>query len=451
LVRLQSAKDLDPLGGNTAPGMPVLDRKSVQPMRIAMFYHAVIKKSAIGALHLRLLEATYREHDFTVFSILFENPCPERIRWVRVPIPKRPAALTFLAFHLVAPLCYWWHRFRRGVRFDVVQFVSSDLSFGDISSAHFCNRAYLQRHWKESQSEGVRRLSHWALYRLGALTEPLAYRRARLITACSLGLKREIEEEYPFAHGKIRICHNGVNVRRMQRPADFNREQFRSKLGLTQEDIVLSFTALGAFERKGLPLLLEGLSRVDEPRLKLVVVGGLADMVSRYRRRATNLGLGGRVILVGSRDDVRPYLWATDAFAFPSHYEAFPLAVLEAAAARLPLIVTDLNGVDEFLRDGMNGILIAGGSAGDVQQALTRFLKMSAQERRGMGTRARDAASYYSMERFVSSWRDLYEDFRTSRTVSGNPRRDLSIPRVVCNQKEQASSTWHPLQHKRER
>lgn len=388
-----------------------------------MFHQTVISRSAIGNLHLRLLEAACGEHEFTVFSILFENPRPVRIRWVRVPVPKRPAVLAFLTFHLAAPLWYWWYRLRRGVRFDIVQFVSSDLSFGDISSSHFCNRSYLRHHWKPSRSAGRRRLSHWLLYRLGALTEPLAYRRARLIAVCSQGLGKEIGEEYPFAKGKIRVCHNGVDVRRMQRPDHFDRARFRATLGVSPEDTVLSFTALGAFERKGLPLLLQGMSLIGNPNLKLLVVGGPADMISQYRLRAAALGLGNSVTFVGNQDDVRPYLWASDGFAFPSHYEAFPLAVLEAAAAGLPLIVADLSGVEEFLKDGVNGILFAERSPEGIRQGLSRFLEMSAEERREMGARSLHAASCYSLERFVSTWRDIYQECRRLAVGRTNEHR----------------------------
>jgi len=323
---------------------------------------------------------------------------------VRVPVPTRPAVLAFLGFHIAAPLFYFCYRLRHGARFDLVQFVSSDLTFGDISSSHFCNRSYMRHHWKQSQSEGLRRLSHWLLYQLGSLAEPLAYRRAQLITVCSRGLGKEIGKEYPFAKRKIRLCQNGVDFRRMQPPADFNREGFRAGLGMRREDIVLSFTALGAFGRKGLPHLLEGMSIIRNPELKLVVVGGPADMVLQYRHRAVGLGLANQVAFVGNQDDVRPYLWASDGFAFPSHYEAFPLAVLEAAAAGLPLIVTSVSGVEEFLMDGINGILIADRSPDGVRRGLSRFLDMSVKDRQEMGARARLAVSCYSLERFVSTW-----------------------------------------------
>lgn len=75
-------------------------------MRVAIFDYATVPAYGTGKYNLRLLRGLCREHDFTAFSTAFENPAPERIRWVRVPCPRRPLALLFVSFHLLAPLFY---------------------------------------------------------------------------------------------------------------------------------------------------------------------------------------------------------------------------------------------------------------------------------------------------------------------------------------------------------
>ncbi len=102
-------------------------------MRIAVLDYRVVPTNPIGGCHLRMLKGLCREHQFTVFAPEFQNPDPDRIEWVRVPVPKRPLALLFIAFHAIAPFYYWFYRLRRGVRFDAVQIVESKFSFGDIS------------------------------------------------------------------------------------------------------------------------------------------------------------------------------------------------------------------------------------------------------------------------------------------------------------------------------
>src|SRR5580692_1486992 len=73
-------------------------------MRIALFDYLVTSDNAIGKCDLAILSALCDEHDFTVFSSRFENPRPDRIRWVRVPAPPRPMVLLYVIFHLTAPL-----------------------------------------------------------------------------------------------------------------------------------------------------------------------------------------------------------------------------------------------------------------------------------------------------------------------------------------------------------
>src|SRR5262245_66221895 len=116
-------------------------------MRIAVFDYRIVPTNPIGGCHLRMLAGLSREHEFTVFAVEFENPDPARIRWVRVPAIKRPMALLYLSFHVLAPLCYLLERIRRGARYDLKQMVESHLSFGDVSYSQFCHRAYLKEQW----------------------------------------------------------------------------------------------------------------------------------------------------------------------------------------------------------------------------------------------------------------------------------------------------------------
>jgi glycosyltransferase involved in cell wall biosynthesis len=254
-------------------------------------------------------------------------------------------------------------------------------------------------------------LRHWLRgldHLLHALLEPLVYRRVRRIVVPSRGLARELAEEYPYTQKKLHLLPNPVDMGRMAPPADFDRVGFRCELGAVAEDVVLVFVALGHFERKGLPALLGALQQVAQPNLKLMVVGGQPGLITDYQEKARGLGLGDRVIFAGTTRDVRPYFWAADAFVFPSYYEAFSLVSLEAAAAGLPLIATPINGVEEFLRDGENGILVDGTAEG-ISRGITRFLSLSEEARRTMGLQARHDVGQYATENFVEAWRQFYE------------------------------------------
>jgi len=64
------------------------------------------------------------------------------------------------------------------------------------------------------------------------------------------------------------------------------------------------------------------------------------------------------IIQVGFQKDVRPYLSVSDVFVFPSYREGFPNAVMQAGAMGLPCIVTDINGCNEIIEDGVTGLII---------------------------------------------------------------------------------------------
>jgi glycosyltransferase involved in cell wall biosynthesis len=376
-------------------------------VKIAIFDYSITVQNAIGKCNLGVLKALCHDHDCTVFSVELENPCPERIRWVRVPAVRRPLALLFISFHLLAPLFYLWHRLRYRVRFDLVQIVESNLVFGDIVYSHSCHRMFLQRYWKKVGAKGIRGALRWLDHWLHARLEPWTYRRASHIVVPSQGFARELGSMYPFVNSKIRVVANAVDLDAMRCPEHFDRDEFRKELGLTSQDIVLAFVALGHYELKGLPLLLEALARNEDGRLKVIVVGGSRGLVDEYRRRAIRMGLNGKAMFFGTRRDVRPYLWAADALAHPSLHEVFPLAPLEAAAAGLPLLVTRLNGVEEFLREGENGFVMQR-EVPAMSDCIARFAQMPLARRRMMGQQAQADIACYSAAEFASAWSRVY-------------------------------------------
>ena len=384
------------------------------PIRIAVLDYFVVPSNPIGGCHRRMLEGLADEHEFTVFAVRFDNPRPDRIRHVRVPAPSRPLALLFVVFHVTAPLVLLAHRLRTGSRYDLVQKVESNLVLGDVTYSQFSHRSYLRRHWKASRPPGIRRPLRWLDHRLHALAEPVAYRRALQVVNPSRGLAEELAGEFPEVAARIRVVPNPVDLAACRPPASFDRERRRKELGFGPEHLVVAFVALGHFERKGLPLLLHAVRALDDPRLRLLVVGGERDLVASYQTRAASMGIDGSTAFVGAQPDVKPFLWAADAFGFPSHYETFGLAVVESAAAALPVLATPLHGVADWLRDGENGVLVEPTSEG-VTSGLRRLLDLPPGRVAEMGAAAQRSVASYGVDRFVEGWRRVYDELETER------------------------------------
>jgi glycosyltransferase involved in cell wall biosynthesis len=383
-------------------------------VRIAIFDYKVVRTNPSGGCHLTLVEGLRNEHEFTVFAAEFDNPDPARIRWVRIPVPTRPLVALFVLFHLVAPVVYVLHRIAHRARFDLVQHVEDNLAFGDVAYVHFCHRHFLDNVWAGIGARGVRGALRWLDHRLHAALEPPVYRRARAFVVPSAGLRSELSEEFPWTSERTVLIANPIDVDRFSKPPDFDRVASRDELGFAGDDVVLAFTALGQFERKGLPAILTALAELPK-RVRLLVVGGRPDLLRAYRRSATVLGVEDRVVFTGMVSDPRRYLWSADAFVFPSFYEVFSLSAHEAAASGLPAIVTRLHGVTDVFEDGRSAIFVEP-DAESVGAGVRRFLGMTDLERSAMSGRARDSVHDFSPEVFVDRWRAFYAGRAASAT-----------------------------------
>jgi glycosyltransferase involved in cell wall biosynthesis len=356
------------------------------------------------------------KYDFTVFAVEFENPAPSKIKFVRIPAYKRPTILLSAMFHVLAPLYYGMYRLRHWVRFDLVEKMEVFTFLGSVAYIHFCYRAYLSKHWSSSRQSGLRGLLLSLDHAIRAyVLEPVLYRFARTLVVPSRGLARELIEAYPFAAGKVHLLPNSVDYSRLSNPDEgFDRDVFRRHLEFSPTDIVLIFVALGQFERKGLHLLLEAVAQLRSSDVKVLVVGGSEHWMEYYAARAEELKIRQHVKFVGMQRDVAPFLWSADAFCMPSLYETFLLVAIESAAAGLPLLVPRLNGVEDYIIDGENGILLERNTE-SIVAAIKHLLAIGSGGHTGLGKAAQRAAVQYTREAFVANWDKLIEGQLDSR------------------------------------
>src|SRR6185295_14013841 len=94
--------------------------------------------------------------------------------------------------------------------------------------------------------------------------------------------------------------------------------------------------------------------------------------------------LSGRVHFLGKRDDVPSVLAASDVFVLASDWEGNPLAVMEAMAAGLPVIATEVGGIPELVRSGEHGLLVPAGDCRGFAAAMQTLFD-DAVTRRAMG------------------------------------------------------------------
>ncbi len=186
----------------------------------------------------------------------------------------------------------------------------------------------------------------------------------------------------------------------------------REKMGFTADDFVFVFVGR-IVKDKGINELAQCMRQLD---CKLILVGSFDDDDPINDLDREFLETSPKVKCVGWQEDVRPYLAMSDALVFPSYREGFPNVPIQAGAMGKPCIVTDINGCNEIIKDGLNGKIIAAPLA-DGSEAMTTALQNTMQwfishpeEVRRMSKNARGMITSRYEQQDV--WRATYEMYR---------------------------------------
>lgn len=354
---------------------------------VSIFDPNIVRTSPAGSCMLRIAQELAGDIPLHLFSNRTEIAESERVRTRRIPLPPGPVFLRSGLFTFFSSIAYWLSGPKRSFTIST----EGTFPFCDLCYAHFCHRVFLREHWRAIGGPRLRWMARILNHAWAAVMERIAFGSAKIIVVPSEGLACELRRMYPeLVDEKIRVIANPVEMQPLPRG--------RGSVGST---LRLSFCALGNFERKGLRLILEALARVPDLDVELTVVGGTPAEISEYPVADE------RVRFVGFQEDVRPYLAASDAFVFPSAYEVFPLVCLQAAAAGLPLLVTRLYGVEEFMRDGETGWIVER-TAESIAAAIVRAAA-DREHLRAMGLTARERVMAYNEAEFRRRWRSLIE------------------------------------------
>ena len=128
-------------------------------------------------------------------------------------------------------------------------------------------------------------------------------------------------------------------------------------------------------KEKGLSYLVDALKQLDEswpPELCLLIVGN-GDYLQEMQSECAALRHTKRVIFAGQQEQIQAYLNASDFFLSPSLHENLSISILEACAAKLPCLVTDVGGNGEIIESGKNGLMIAASSTDALASGLRKM------------------------------------------------------------------------------
>ena len=205
---------------------------------------------------------------------------------------------------------------------------------------------------------------------------------------------------------RITVIPNGVDPARFAHPPP--APPLRSKLGVAPDAPLVGLIGRIAAQKR-VDLFLEAARRVSArlPGARFLIVGK-GELMEEMRRKMSELGLGDRVIFTGGRDDVPDLLSVLDVIVLCSDHEGLPNVILEAMAARRPVVATDVGACRELVAEGITGHLVAPGDSEVLAAAIIRVLLLP-DRGRAMGEAGhRRAVEHFGVDVMAGRFRDLF-------------------------------------------
>jgi glycosyltransferase involved in cell wall biosynthesis len=220
---------------------------------------------------------------------------------------------------------------------------------------------------------------------------------ARIVTTGE-GLRHELIDSLGLPPEKVQSIFTGINTKRF---VPGSKIEAREKLGL---DVNAVWVGIIATLRswKGHKYLLKAIAELNDPRIRLVIVGD-GPQRDKLNRLTVELGLTRAVRFAGQQRDVVPWLQALDVFALPSYAnEGVSQAVMQAMAVGLPVITTPIGSSADVVKAGLTGMLVPPKDSNALTQAIRKLID-NPQEATRLGEGARSfALENCGLERMIT-------------------------------------------------
>lgn len=220
---------------------------------------------------------------------------------------------------------------------------------------------------------------------------------------------------------RVGLIYNGVGLENLGRPVD--RAAVLGPLGVDPDGLVIIVVA-SLIGYKGHREVLQALAMAagDLPRdWTLLCVGRDEGEGAALGRQVRDLGLERNVRFLGARTEIPELLGASDISILASHEEGFSNAIIEAMAAGLPLVVSDVGGNAEAVIDGITGLVVPPRDPASLSSAIRRLAR-DPQLRARMGAAGRDRAeSRFTLAACVDCYETLYRGLASGKGVGELP------------------------------
>lgn len=204
-------------------------------------------------------------------------------------------------------------------------------------------------------------------------TEWLLTYEASEVIVNSNYMKSEIQRLFGLPFEKINVVPNGINLNNFNNV--YRDYDFRRRFAMDNEKIILFMGRL-VYE-KGIQHLIAAMPKIlDHYHDVKLVIAGKGGMLDELRAQANNLGISQKVYFAGylNSKDVQKMYRCADISVFPSTYEPFGIVALEAMLAGVPVVVSDIGGLNEIVEHGVTGMKSYAGNPNSIADSILTLL-----------------------------------------------------------------------------
>ncbi len=243
-----------------------------------------------------------------------------------------------------------------------------------------------------------------------AIVNRLLLKRHDRLFGCGAAVRQALIDNEGLPESRVKVIYNGVDLKTLSQPSAGARERIREEFRYSPTDFVAVLVArLHELKdhRTALKAVDEARNRI--PGLRLLLAGD-GDQRTAIEQTIRERGLEQTVTLAGTRKDIADLLSASDVFLMSSISEGIPLTVIEAMAARRPVVSTAVGGLPELIEHGVSGMLAPSGDASSLANSLIELYQSPALRSQMAEVAARRAQEKFSLQGMLNSYRDVYND-----------------------------------------
>ncbi len=238
------------------------------------------------------------------------------------------------------------------------------------------------------------------------------YNRLTYALAISTVIQKNLMDTCPLPEKKVLLLYNGIDTDRFN-PGKIDSHKVRNEFQIAEKEILIGMMARFS-PGKGHEEFLFATKELNKkyPKLKFIVIGepsrGENDYADKVKQLALDFQLQ-NLIFTGFRSDTPEVLAAIDIFVFPSHAEAFGIALAEAMSMGKPSVCSNADGVLDIAVDGVTSLMFENRNAEDLVKKISLLIESKELRQRFSIAARKRAVEYFDIESSTNTVIKIYE------------------------------------------